>query len=61
MSGRAVKCHKHCRVSFGSCVEASQANDKTNTPEQRMTSAIHLGALDASQAGHEAMNLNMGR
>jgi len=61
ITGRPVSYDKHCRVGFGSYVQATTTKDPTNTPEERCIDGIYLGPLDNTQGGYEVLNLNTGR
>ncbi len=59
--GRPVDYDKHCKIRFGSYVQASTENQPTNTPKERTIDGIHLRTLDNIQGGYEVLNLKTGK
>ena len=61
ITGRPVDYDKHCKIRFGSYVQASTQNEPTNTPKERTIDAIFLRTLDNIQGGYEVLNLKTGK
>jgi hypothetical protein len=60
MTGRNLDFEKHCKVPFGTYVQANQENLPTNTQAPRTIDAIYLRPMSSKQGGHELMNLQTG-
>ena len=61
ITGRPLDYDKHCKISFGSYVEATTQNTPTNTLEERTITGILLNTLDNIQGGYEVLNLKTGK
>jgi len=61
MGKRPIDYNKHCKISFGSYVQASNENVPTNTMKPRTIGAIYLQPTDNVQGGHQLLNLSTGR
>ena len=61
MGEPATDCNKHCKHSFGDCVQATTENDPSNAPAERTIDAVCLSPNDNKQGGHRVMNLNTGK
>jgi hypothetical protein len=61
ITGRNIDYKRHCKIPFGSYVQAVTENAPTNTPRERTIDAIFLRALDNIQGGFEVMNLKTGK
>ena len=59
IEGRPVEFNKHCKLSFGSYVQA--VTQSTNTPAERAKDGIFLRTLDNQQGGYEVLNLATGK
>ena len=60
MMRRKIDYNKHCQFTFGTCVQAYQENNLTNTQAPRTIDAIYLRLITNEQGGHELMNLATG-
>ena len=57
MAGKPLDFERHCRVSFGTYVQALQENNPTNTTNPRTIGCIYLRSLDKENQGYELLNL----
>jgi hypothetical protein len=61
MTGIQFDYQKHCRLQFGSYVQAHQEPSPTNTQEARTVEAIYLGPTDNIQGSYKFLNLRTGK
>lgn len=61
MTQQVIDYNKHCKIPFGSFVQASHETDRTNTNVARMIDCIYLWPNNSIQGGHEVMDLTTGR
>ena len=53
--------NEHCKLQFGSCVQAHQEPDPTNAQAARAVGAICLGPTGNVQGSHKFLNLRTGK
>ena len=56
-----IDCNKHCKHSFGECVQAHHQNDPAQTMAERTIDAVHLWPNSNRQGGHRVMSLHTGK
>ena len=61
ITGHHIDYEKHCKISFGSYVQAFTQNNPTNTVEERCIDGIFLRTLENIQGGYEVLNLKTGQ
>ena len=61
MTGTQFDYTKHCKIPFGSYVQAHEEPDKTNTQGARTVGAICLGPTGNLQGSYKFLNLRSGR
>lgn len=60
ITGKKIDYNKHCKIGFGSYVQAITQNEPSNTVEERTIDGIVLRTLDTHQGGYEVLNLRTG-
>ena len=58
--GRPLDYDKHCKVAFGSYVQANNQNNPTNTNEEQTIDRIFKKTLDNIQSGYGVLDLKTG-
>ena len=61
LMGRILDYEKHCKIPFGSYVQAIQENNPTNTLKPRTLGCIFLRPRISDHVNYELMNLTTGK
>jgi hypothetical protein len=61
LTQQVLEYDKHCKIPFGSFVQANHETDRTNSNIARTIDCIYLRPSNTIQGGHELMDLTSGR
>ena len=61
MNKQKLNYERHCKIAFGTYVQANQQNEQTNNNKERTIDGIYLRPIIGRNSGHEILNLATGK